>query len=657
MAGAWLFLSLESPNEDKLRKLGRSRIEKTRKEFIDNMSIDQWIANVDIELQKFNQHLYVAFKEQYVRYIFFLTFFFLFFWLKLKSQTKGAKKLWTSSSALFFAATTMATIGYGNIVPVTTYGRITCVIFSLVGAPLAIITIGDLGKFLSECTIWLYRKMKKGRGLFQYIYHKCFVVIVFVLFEATGPLNLDDLVMDKAEVPVILVFTILLLYIAFGGILFCVLESWSYMDAFYYCFVSLTTIGFGDLVPERHEYIVLMLVYLGVGLAVTTMCIDLVGIQYIQKIHYFGRKFRGADLLNLLKRKRMIEKHFAMGRGEEILQIYLQLNILFAYADLSFHCSLSTSPSVYEREDIYANFKSPEPSPVGLACMYEWNSYIQMLEDYSKPYVKLAIYFSVYPSRPESVAESDQTGSSKFEIDLGAFELVDSNISAEALLSQQEPVLFHQNIPVHSIHHDTVQTETALETIMTAPDSMLAGIVPPPMVDDNYCFIVDGRKVPISEIMKDQQWWQHTSRPTKYYYSEDMRTFQRVNCIAAKGRIISAKITSTVPSGLLSMHSSSTFSSPRSSISLPNARGVPRGESVPLYNVYKVIRYYSFWRSCKGFHRIVTVIDRINNDDPNRNPLFKKRYFVQYIWRKVKPIEKAKVRQDYEMRKPRVQKS
>lgn len=49
------------------------------------------------------------------------------------------------------------------------------------------------------------------------------------------------------------------------------------MDSFYYCFVSLTTIGFGDLVPEKHEYIVLMLIYLGVGLAITTMCIDLVG--------------------------------------------------------------------------------------------------------------------------------------------------------------------------------------------------------------------------------------------------------------------------------------------------------------------------------------------------------------------------------------------
>ncbi|KAK6037634.1 Ion channel [Cooperia oncophora] len=72
--------------------------------------------------------------------------------------------MWTASSALFFAATTMATIGYGNIVPATSSGRIACVVFALFGAPLAIITIGDLGKFLSECTIWLYKEMKKARA-------------------------------------------------------------------------------------------------------------------------------------------------------------------------------------------------------------------------------------------------------------------------------------------------------------------------------------------------------------------------------------------------------------------------------------------------------------------------------------------------------------
>jgi len=40
---------------------------------------------------------------------------------------------------------------------------------------------------------------------------------------------------DKPEVPVLIVFAILLLYIALGGVLFAILESWTYMDAFYYC--------------------------------------------------------------------------------------------------------------------------------------------------------------------------------------------------------------------------------------------------------------------------------------------------------------------------------------------------------------------------------------------------------------------------------------
>ena len=52
--------------------------------------------------------------------------------------------------------------------------------------------------------------------------------------------------------------------------------------------------GFGDIVPERQEYYLVDLLYIVVGLAITTMCIDLVGIQYIRKIHYFGRAIKDA---------------------------------------------------------------------------------------------------------------------------------------------------------------------------------------------------------------------------------------------------------------------------------------------------------------------------------------------------------------------------
>ncbi|GMT13211.1 hypothetical protein PFISCL1PPCAC_4508, partial [Pristionchus fissidentatus] len=596
------------------------------------------------------------------------------------SSSKSGGKLWTASSALFFAATTMATIGYGNIVPATAQGRIACVIFALFGAPLAIITIGDLGKFLSECTIWLYKRMKKAKRRLR---QRLFAMTKgdFIDVEADdsetssrSELDWDGFVMDKSQVPVLLVFAILLLYIAFGGVLFAILEGWTYMDAFYYSFISLTTIGFGDIVPENHDYIVLMLIYLGVGLAVTTMCIDLVGIQYIQKIHYFGRKFRGTDLLHLLKRKRMIERRLAMGQGEEILQMYIQhiqqqipepvvaednkyeesekqsrcsnsnwliddelIRQIFkiekadlqkiatpsirwrppsiysnssasarsmmylrmqsrggSFAEsgpaLSEHCSLSTEPSVHMREAYYDRWRSPDPSiqsflfeyppdyaaiaaaakasrrlhscpptifcpslppsPVGLACMEDWDSYIRMLDEYSKPYISPLV---------ESTSEDSDEGNG-FDIDLGAFELVDSGLSAETLLSTEDPVIFHAELPVHSVHHDTVQTEAALENLMAAPQSMLSDSVPPAMVDDNYCFVVDGDKIRMGDIMGDDQWWRHTSRPTKYFYSEDLRKFHRVNCITAKGKqVISAKMASpSFPPISPSAHASST---------------------------------------------------------------------------------------------------
>ncbi|KHJ94040.1 Ion channel [Oesophagostomum dentatum] len=206
--------------------------------------------SIEGELYRFNDKIYKAFKEQYVRYA-DVRVTPTYTWMRKEdgdrpkrhrnTKLRGEKgeKMWTASSALFFAATTMATIGYGNIVPATSSGRIACVVFALFGAPLAIITIGDLGKFLSECTIWLYKEMKKVKALLRAQWRR-FRGLSKENQDAESQsssahsLDWEDLVMDKTEVPVFMVFTILLLYIAFGGILFSFLEGWTYMDAFYY---------------------------------------------------------------------------------------------------------------------------------------------------------------------------------------------------------------------------------------------------------------------------------------------------------------------------------------------------------------------------------------------------------------------------------------
>ncbi|KAF7638933.1 hypothetical protein Mgra_00001455 [Meloidogyne graminicola] len=696
--GAWIFYSIESPHEDRLKINGIKKVQELRKNLAKEILIERklleqqkWIKEKKLYLRKFGEKLFYIYKEQYVRYEDIKPILTIIQQQQQSStsipyldprfrrhfsKSRSEGKMWTPSSSLFFAATTMATIGYGNIVPMTSQGRIACIIFALFGAPLAIITIGDLGKFLSESTIWLYRNIKDKIRFYRYRFNQTLMAHKLnyrrnlkehiISGELAGDLemvnnnnnnnifwNEKEIKINKenetenrindweyqekseTEVPVLVVFAILLLYIAFGGVLFAILESWTYMDAFYYCFVSLTTIGFGDFVPDRHEYIVIMLLYLGIGLAVTTMCIDLVGVQYIQKIHYFGRKFQGTDILQILRRKRMLERRFAMGEGKEFIEFVIKhereiLNPILQQKTIFVQPSQRIASQLYEMDqtdeeklslqleqqliiipnqqiivfplvnlnktselvyiplilDLPQSPPPPKPEPFVMKkeeILPQINKANELIIEDPKPSnfeeSLLPIAKDVVMNEQIEEQTKDSSTESKiaqipllerlliseedellffadteieeeeptFEIDLGAFELVDAGISAEDLLSNEDPVIYHRDIPVHSVHHDTVQTEAAIQNLINASQSMLSSQIPPTMVADNYCFAVDADQIQISDVLGDEHWWKHTSRPTKYFYSEDLRHFYRVNLLTSKGKIISARLANTTP--------------------------------------------------------------------------------------------------------------
>ncbi|CAD5224402.1 unnamed protein product [Bursaphelenchus okinawaensis] len=62
---------------------------------------------------------------------------------------------------------------------------------------------------------------------------------------------------------------------AFAAI-FCLWEEWDYFTSFYFLFISLSTIGFGDVTPAYPEYMVGTFFVVLIGLALVTVCINVV---------------------------------------------------------------------------------------------------------------------------------------------------------------------------------------------------------------------------------------------------------------------------------------------------------------------------------------------------------------------------------------------
>ncbi|KAM4664557.1 potassium channel, subfamily K, member 16-like [Discoglossus pictus] len=128
---------------------------------------------------------------------------------------------WDISSSFFFAGTVVTTIGYGTLAPRTPWGQIFCVWYALFGIPFNVIFLGQVGKALS---LWCEK-------LWKYLFSK-------------------GMEKKKAKIWTIVFFLAagIIIFLGLPPFIFTITEGWSYQEGFYYAFISLSTIGFGDYV-------------------------------------------------------------------------------------------------------------------------------------------------------------------------------------------------------------------------------------------------------------------------------------------------------------------------------------------------------------------------------------------------------------------------
>ncbi|KRZ73864.1 Transcription initiation factor TFIID subunit 13 [Trichinella papuae] len=159
---------------------------------------------------------------------------------------------WTS---VYYAVAVYTTIGYGDIVPRTTGGKIFTMIYCLFGIPLLFYILEELGTMLLKmlhCILrWLKLTFKRP-----------------VLYHSDHCL---------AEVPLSVALLLQIIWLCTSAALFLLWEDeWDYFTSFYFFFISFTTIGLGDVVPKYPSYTLMCSILVLLGLALVSMTVSVV---------------------------------------------------------------------------------------------------------------------------------------------------------------------------------------------------------------------------------------------------------------------------------------------------------------------------------------------------------------------------------------------
>ncbi|KAI8118373.1 two pore potassium channel protein sup-9 [Lucilia sericata] len=181
----------------------------------------------------------------------------------LKSEPHKAGQQWKFTGAFYYATTVLTTIGYGHSTPSTVGGKLFTMCYAIVGIPLGLVMFQSIGERVNRLSSFVIQAVRQS-------------------------LHCKRTVASEVDL-ICVVTTLSSLTIAGGAAAFSKFEGWSYFDSVYYCFITLTTIGFGDMVAlqkdnalnNKPEYVMFALIFILFGLAIVAASLNLLVLRFV----------------------------------------------------------------------------------------------------------------------------------------------------------------------------------------------------------------------------------------------------------------------------------------------------------------------------------------------------------------------------------------
>ncbi|XP_015594220.1 uncharacterized protein LOC107267266 isoform X2 [Cephus cinctus] len=281
--GAFVFRFTEGAFET-FYKCGVKRV---KRDFLDslwnyshNMREDDWKSMARRKLMEFEEQLHTAHEAGVHSY--------------------SGQKNWTFLNAVVYCLTVITTIGYGHISPNTTTGKALTIVYAIFGIPIFLIILADFGKLFTRGIkfLWAFvrrvyytgscRKVRRTAPM-QEVMKGVQLVYDFATFRRPSQMNPEELeemqrqqnqaqtvinldgnmpqpdtpgtpamsayaIDDEFNLPISVAISVLLGYIFIGASGYYMWEDWSFFESFYFVFISMSTIGFGDYVPQMVSF-------------------------------------------------------------------------------------------------------------------------------------------------------------------------------------------------------------------------------------------------------------------------------------------------------------------------------------------------------------------------------------------------------------------